>query len=142
TDLSLPHSTGFNSIRTNLGSLENKGIEVELSVQILPRKSEFQWHVSFNASKVANRIIKLPETNVENNRVGGFYLWDASMDDYSWIGALQEGGNIGDVYAFKQLGIYSTDIEAENGPVDMIVTTQDKTKYGGHVNWLHFDRND
>ena len=45
--LALPQSTGFGSILTNLGSLENKGVEVELRASILPSSSAFQWDISF-----------------------------------------------------------------------------------------------
>ena len=41
--LSLPQSTGFSSILTNLGTLENKGVELELRASVMPRTSEFQW---------------------------------------------------------------------------------------------------
>ena len=36
TSLSLPPSTGFASIYTNLGRLENKGIELEVNAAVLP----------------------------------------------------------------------------------------------------------
>jgi hypothetical protein len=45
------------------------------------------------------------------------------------------------MYAYKQVGIYATDADAANGPVDMLVTGTNKTKYGGDVNWLDLDGN-
>lgn len=142
TSLSLPHSTGFGSILTNLGSLENKGIELEISANVLGRNSKLQWQVSFNASKVKNKILSLPYNGTENNRIGGVYVWDPARGDYAWLGGLQEGGRIGDQFAYKQLSVYATDEEAAAGPVDMIVPGTDKTKYGGDVNWADQDGND
>ena len=141
TDLSLPHSTGFSSIRTNLGSLENKGVELELSARILGNESNVNWDVSFNAAKVQNKILSLPYNGTENNRIGGVFVWDPSRQDYAWMGGLQEGGRVGDMYAYKQIGVYSTDEEAAAGPVDMIVPGTNKTKYGGDVNWFDADKN-
>ena len=141
TTLSLPLSTGFSSIFTNLGRLENKGVEIALGLQVLPTDSKFQWDVSFNASRVKTKILKLPSNGTKNNRIGGFYVWDESVKDYAWVGGLQEGGRIGDLYAWKQIGIYSTDAEAANAPVDMTMSFADKTKYGGDVNYADKDLN-
>lgn len=139
TSLTLPPSTGFTSIFTNLGSLENKGIELELSAHVLPSESPLQWRVSANASLTKHKILALPENGTENNRVGGVFVWDASIGDYAWKGGLQEGGTIGDFYAWKQIGIYATDEEALNAPVDMTMPFTDKTKYGGDANYLDAD---
>jgi TonB-linked SusC/RagA family outer membrane protein len=141
TSLVLPQATGFSSVFTNYGSLENKGVELELNAQVLPAASAFKWNVAFNIARNKNKILKLPENGTENNRVGGFYVWDASRGDYAWLGGLQEGGNIGDWYAYKQVGVYSTDNEAAAGPLDMIVALADKSKYGGDVNWQDLDNN-
>ncbi|HEY4149856.1 MAG TPA: TonB-dependent receptor, partial [Chitinophagaceae bacterium] len=143
TSLALPQSTGFASTLTNLGSLENKGFEIEVNLRVLPNNSAFQWNLSFNASKVKNKILKLPYNGVENNRIGGMYLWNAKKKTYTWQGGLQEGGKMGDLYAYKEVGVYSTDEEAASAPTDMIMTgVTDRTKFGGDVNWLDADGND
>ncbi|MDR1096698.1 MAG: TonB-dependent receptor [Tannerella sp.] len=140
TDLSLPPSTGFSSIKTNLGSLRNRGVEFELNAQVI-RHKKLNWNLGFNASKVKNKILKLPDNGTENNRVGGFYVWDDKIKDYAWKGGLQEGGTPGDLYAYKQVSIFATDEEAAKAPVDMIMTIQNRTKFGGDVNWLDADNN-
>lgn len=143
TNLNMPPSTGFTSILTNYGSLENKGCEIELKVRALPATSAFQWNISANVAKVKTKILKLPYNGIENNRVGGQYLWDPKQGKYAWLGGLQEGGAIGDYYVSKQVSIYKTDAEAAAGPIDMLVPrSTDKTKYGGDVNWLDVDKND
>lgn len=140
-DMTLPPSTGFSGITTNLSNLENKGIDIEINAKLLPVTSKLQWDLSVNGSFIKNKILKLPDNGVENNRIGGFYVWNPSANDYAWKGGLQEGGTMGDLYAYKQLGVYSTDAEAQAGPQDMLVTGTDKTKYGGDVNWLDSDGN-
>ncbi|WP_313259509.1 TonB-dependent receptor [Sphingobacterium sp.] len=140
TNMSLPHSSGISTILTNLGSLENKGIEMEINSNIISNE-KFQWQIAINAGYVKNKILKLPNNGIENNRIGGFYVWDSERNDYSWLGGLQEGGTIGDMFAYKQLGVYSTDAEALNAPKDMLVVPTDKTKHGGDVNWADLDNN-
>ncbi|WP_206610955.1 TonB-dependent receptor [Mariniphaga sediminis] len=140
TSYALPPSTGFGSILTNLGSLENKGVELELNFDILQKSSSFQWNLGFNSALVANKILKLPENGVENNRIGGYYVWDPSINDYNWLGGLQEGGRLGDYYEYKGIGIYATDEEAANAPYDEIARVKD-VKLGGDVIWADIDDN-
>ena len=143
TNLALPPSTGFGSILTNLGTLQNKGFELELNAQVLPKTSGFQWNIALNVAYVKNKILKLPENGTENNRVGGYYVWDANINDYAWKGGLQEGGTMGDMYGYHVLGIFATDAEAQADgvPVDMIKTTSDKMNFGGDANWQDSDGN-
>jgi len=139
TDYTLPPSTGYNSILTNLGTLENKGFEIEIGAQVLPAKSSLQWNVSFNAAKVSNKILQLPDNGTENNRVGGYNVWDESVQDYVWKGGLQEGGNIGDYYEYYQLGVYATDEDAMSAPADIRASVQEKR--GGNIIWQDSDGN-
>lgn len=141
TSLSLPFSSGFSSILTNLGSLENKGVEIELSTRILPAASKLQWNVSLNAAYVKTKIMKLPDNGVERNRIGGVFAWDPKVNDYTWQGGLQEGGRLGDAFGFRKLGLYQSDEDAAKGPVDDLVFGLDKTKFGGDVIWADIDNN-
>ncbi|MDQ6481011.1 TonB-dependent receptor [Dyadobacter sp. LHD-138] len=141
TNLSLPQSTGFAAVSTNLGSLENKGVELEIRAAILPVSSTLQWVVSFNAAKTKQKILKLPDNLNENNRIGGVQIWDEKLGALAWKGGLQEGGRVGDMFSYKQLGIYATDEEAAKAPVDNLISRARKTKYGGDVNWLDADGN-
>lgn len=139
--LALPHSTGFSSTLTNLGSLENKGIELELNTRIMPSTSSFQWDLGFNVSKVSNKILKLPYNGVENNRIGGVQVWDQEKGAYVWKGGLQEGGTMGDYYTYKMLGVYATDAEAASGPIDNLTPIADKKLYGGDAIIADLDGN-
>lgn len=139
--LALPQSTGFSSILTNSGSLENKGVEIELRGSVMPKGSTFQWDIGVNAATVKNKILELPYNGIENNRVGGVLVWDEGLGDYAWKGGLQEGGTMGDFYAYKHLRVFATDEEAANAPVDTNVPQPDKTKFGGDVDFLDADGN-
>lgn len=140
TTLSLPASTGFTNILTNLGSLENKGIELEVGATVI-NTNNFRWNVSFNASKVQNKILKLPENQNENNRIGGFYVYDTELGDYTWKGGLQEGGQIGDFYAYQQTGVYATQEEADAGPINTMRLSNVPENYAGDAAFLDKDGN-
>jgi TonB-linked SusC/RagA family outer membrane protein len=141
TSLPLPYSTGFSSILTNYGSLENRGVELELGASIIKSK-DLNWDLSFNFSHSKNTILHLPDNGNKNNRVGGYYVYDRKLGDYDYLGGLQEGGRIGDLYGYQFLSIYATDAEAANGPYDVLVAGSDKTKFGGDASWLDIDKND
>ncbi|WP_189565322.1 SusC/RagA family TonB-linked outer membrane protein [Persicitalea jodogahamensis] len=140
TTLALPQETGFSSILTNLGSLENKGVELEVATSLVANEG-FNWELSFNASHNQNEILKLPENDNLNNRIGGYEVYDPAQDAYVYKGGLQEGQPTGQLYGYKYLGVYATDEAAAAGPRDELVAGSDKRKFGGDVNWLDVDNN-
>lgn len=139
--LSMPHSTGFSSTLTNAGSLENKGVELELNTRIMPGTSNFQWDLGFNVARVSNKILKLPYNGIKNNRIGGVEVWDSKTNSYVWKGGLQEGGTMGDYYTYNMLGVYATDAEAANAPLDNLTPIADKKVYGGDAIIADLDGN-
>ena len=141
TNLELPQSTGFSSILTNLGSLRNKGVELEVNATLV-QKNDFSWTTSVVAARNLNTIVQLPENNNENNRIGGVLVFDPLLGQYIWKGGLQEGGRLGDLFAYQQLNVYATDEEARSAPLDLLVPGNDKRKFGGDVNWADLDKND
>ena len=141
TTVSLPGSSGFGSVLTNNGSLKNRGIEISLDAYIFDPSSPFQWKTMFNISKVHTRILRLPDNGVEKNRQGGTQIYDPKVGALVWAGGLQEGGRIGDMLAYHFLGVYATDEEAASAPLDRVIGTADKRKFGGDVIWADFDGN-
>lgn len=106
TDMALPGYTGFESIRTNLGALRNRGVELELRANIISNGKGFNWSMTANVASVGNKIIELPNNSNDRNRQGGIEVFDPKSQNYIWVGGLQEGGRLGDIYAFKQDGIF------------------------------------
>lgn len=68
TDLlfSVPVSvvSGYTSVTTNIGSVENKGIEVMIAGDIV-RKRDFNWNLSMVYSKNNNKVLALGTTNAD-----------------------------------------------------------------------------
>ncbi|MBD3627825.1 TonB-dependent receptor [Cyclobacterium sp.] len=141
TNLELPQSTGFSSILTNLGALQNEGVELEVGATMM-QKGNFAWDLSFNATYNINTIVSLPENDNENNRIGGVLVYDPVLGMYTWKGGLQEGQMMGDLFAYAYEGVYPTDEAALEGPYDVLVPGNDKTKFGGDVQWQDLDQND
>lgn len=153
TNLPLPSYTGFNSVRTNLGTFQNRGLEVAVTADILRQPNGLNWDFSANASFNENKILKLPPNGQPNNRQGGFQVYDPKAGQLVWVGGFQEGQALGNAYAFKQVGIFKDQSEVDKvagNRVDMVagIAGPNVSGYGdnritpGDVNWLDVDKND
>lgn len=54
----ISHITGFNSILTNFGEMDNKGVEFEISGEIIQNQN-WVWNIALNASAYKSKITKL-----------------------------------------------------------------------------------
>jgi TonB-linked SusC/RagA family outer membrane protein len=54
----MPTSSGFATAFKNIGSVENKGLEITLNAKVL-NKSKFSWNSSFNIAFNSNKILSL-----------------------------------------------------------------------------------
>ena len=146
TNLILPSNSGFSSVLTNLGALRSKGFEFELTANVY-NKHDLNVNVGANISHNVNVIEKLPYNGNLNNRIGGTQIWDPASKSYIWVGGLQEGHQIGDMFAHKQLYVYKSDADAQaqGVPKDTYVTKSannpNQQKYGGDVAFLDADGN-
>lgn len=59
-DVPLPLSSGFNSTRSNVGEMTNKGFEIELSFDVLKR-DDMSWNISGNFTSLKNEVTKMSE---------------------------------------------------------------------------------
>ncbi|PCH74777.1 MAG: SusC/RagA family protein, partial [Flavobacteriaceae bacterium] len=88
-------SNGFGSLLKNIGSLENKGLELTISSTLLTTDN-FKWNTSFNASYNKNTVLKLYGDKP-------LYLSGNPYPDY------QEGESVAVIYGLKTLGIHPAD---------------------------------
>jgi len=93
----LPSNTGFNTVKVNVGSIQNRGLEFVVSGYPV-RKKDFQWNVSYNMSFNNNTVREL---------YGGTDLLPVSSSINIW--KVSEGGRLGDFYGYKALGVYAYD---------------------------------
>jgi len=63
-DVPLPLSSGISTVTRNIGTMYNRGIEVELGLEPV-RTKDFTWRLDLNATTLKNRITKMPDENPE-----------------------------------------------------------------------------
>ena len=135
--LTLPLWTGFSSITTNNGTLQNKGLELQINADVV-KTSDWRWNVGLTYYSVKNYAKSLPENGVENNRQGGTEIYDPKTGGTKYVGGLQEGERVGlDVitaYVFD--GVYHTqaEIDADAGRIVEFATQKD-TRFLGDTRW-------
>lgn len=142
--LPLAGETGFGSIRYNVGSLRNRGVEFELDAHVI-RTSNFSWNSSFSFAFNRTVVVELPENDRDKNRINGGFIFDPKLGDYIEVGGWAEGERPGGLWAFKSDGIYASDQEAQadGEPVDMTRPggKLGLPKHGGDVKWADLDGN-
>ena len=76
----LPSYTGFGSYWTNLGKIENQGMEYSLNVDLF-RGNNFNWSAGFNISFNQNKVVELPNGTpiLNNSATGVFYTTNATF---------------------------------------------------------------
>lgn len=107
----LPSESPFSSITFNNGTLQNKGVEIELGATIINVKS-FIWKTNFSFAFNKTTIIKLPENGRLQNRQGGDKVYDPGSKQLIEAGGFAEGETPYGLWAYKVLGVFSTDAEA------------------------------
>jgi len=65
----VPRNSGFTSVATNIGAVENRGFEIELLGEVV-RTENFNWEVGINATRNTNEVIRL--VNGEDIQAAGF----------------------------------------------------------------------
>lgn len=93
SDYNLPYTTGYSTMRVNLASIRNKGVELSLTAVPIVTK-DFRWSTTVNWWKNKNTIT------------------DLSRDDYVSNGAwlVAKGRQAGLWYGYKNTGVYQYDV--------------------------------
>ena len=107
----LPGEAPFSSIRFNNGTLQNRGVEIELGADVL-RIRDFNWRSNFAFAINHQKITKLPDNGRLQNRQGGGIIYDPSSKADKEIGGLAEGERPFGIWVYKVEGIFSTEADA------------------------------
>lgn len=148
--LGISSQTGFSSFTTNLGQLQNKGVELSVNSKIIEpkRANGFSLDVGFNYYHVKSFAKKLPYNALPGNRTGGFFVWDPKNPSQQiYVGGLVEGQRIGsdEVWAPKWAGIYTTpEMLAQDANVfnTFLPYSNRKIKQLGDAKWYQVNKND
>ncbi len=142
-DLPIAGNSGYTVFPTNIGNMENKGLEFSLNtVNLQPVQADgFRWVTSLNISANKNRVTKL-------------YNGQPFSTGIRLINRVQEGQPIGAFYAFKFLGVDPATGDAIYDDIDHdgFITNADQTIVGSPwpdfsggftntVTWHGFDLN-
>ncbi len=95
----LPGTSGFYTTFQNIGDVENQGIELNLTGDVV-RAGDFRWNINYNFSRNRNRITSLPNGEDIIRRFDIFR------------GIARQGEEIGTWYGHQMLGVYATDEQA------------------------------
>ncbi|WP_300977135.1 TonB-dependent receptor [Flavobacterium sp.] len=60
----IPATNGFNTITGNFGSMQNRGIEIDLNTVNI-KTPNFEWSTSFNIARNDNKVLSLPGAAVD-----------------------------------------------------------------------------
>jgi TonB-dependent starch-binding outer membrane protein SusC len=85
----LPKETGFRTIRQNIGSIQNEGVDITLGGEVM-RTQKFEWSTNFNVTFLRNKVLELANgTRFES----GAYL-------------IEEGQALGNIFGYKYNGVF------------------------------------
>jgi len=104
--VNIPSISGFESIFTNIGEVENTGLEFNTRFQNRVNDN-FSYHANFNISFNRNKVIEVNGDNDEIRTGGDFY----GPNNVSKVGE-----PIGILYGFQNLGIFQNQEEIDNSP--------------------------
>lgn len=140
----IPVMNGYNSILTNVGQVNNRGIEIMLNTANI-RKENLEWNSSFTFTRNRNEIVHLFRTDLDgdgredDNIANSWFIGEPinSYYDYVFDGIYQEGD---DVPAGSQPGF----VRVRDLDGDGEITADDRTVVGsgGNPDYQFSLRND
>ena len=107
-NVSVPSASGYETVLTNIGEVENTGLELFLETQNLT--GDFSWSTSVNFSTNRNEVTALGP--------GDAPIRSAGVAGIRHI--TQVGSAIGSYYGYKVEGVYQNQQEIENAPEDLV----------------------
>lgn len=125
-----PLSSGIASQYQNIGTMYNKGVEVNLSGEPV-RVKNFTWNVDFNASTIKNRITKMPDGQPEivigtQKLAVGHSIYDFYLRQYAGVDPSD-----GSALYIPNDGATGTNIRTINGIDYTTSITNAKLDYNG-----------
>jgi len=126
----LPNTTGYSSVWTNLGKVRFWGYELELTTKNIDH-DWFRWDSRLVLSYNKNIVVSLPDNGIEHNRVNGL-----AAGDGTFYGGIAEGEPLYRFYGYKVDHILQNAQEVANARKDENAL---RAKRPGDYEWV--DRN-
>jgi TonB-linked SusC/RagA family outer membrane protein len=106
-NVNVPSSTGFATVLTNIGEVRNKGYEAQITSRNLV--GGFQWSTDFSIGANENEVLRLGDEGDPILAAGAAGIRHIT----------QVGGEIGAYYGYVTDGVFMTQEEIDNAPVDL-----------------------
>lgn len=116
-DITIPSHTGSDKLLSNNGEIMNQGFEFEINARIVNTR-DWKVNLALNGAYNRNKIVKLPDNGLKNNRQDAQQVYDPKTGDLIWVGGYQEGQTPGDIYGPRALGIYTSLSEIPENLID------------------------
>ena len=130
-NITIPTHTGSGTLLSNNGEIMNQGFEFELSARVVNNR-DWKVNLALNGAYNINKILKLPDNGLENNRQNAQQVYDPATGELIWVGGLQEGQRPGDIYGPLALGIYGSESEIPGNLID-----KTSGNNGSNGRWLY-----
>lgn len=128
-NIPMPGNSGVTSIKSNQGTIENTGVEMDFKFRIIKTR-DFTWDLSANLSYNYNKIVKLPDNGLVRNNQSAYQVYDPNNGELIWVAGYQEGQRPGDLYAYEALGIYRSEEEVMRLAGELVDVSGGTTLYG------------
>ncbi|MEO1013322.1 MAG: TonB-dependent receptor, partial [Bacteroidota bacterium] len=133
----IPNMNGFSSFLTNIGEVNNKGLEVDLSATIL-KNDNFSWDSNIAFSFNRNKITSLTGADndgdgIEDDNIANSWFIGEPLGtnfDYVFDGIYQEGDDFSLIEGAEPGDIRFRDISGPDGVPDGVITPDDRTVVG------------
>jgi hypothetical protein len=115
-NLELPSTSGYTTLPwANIGTMQNKGWEINFYGNKLVSAGNFSIDLNFNLANNRNTLLKLDQRILDN------YNGTYDYKNGTYLSRLQENNSYGSVYGFKYKGVYQYNDyipgKQENAPV-------------------------
>lgn len=107
--ITIPAQTGYTSYIGNMGSIENKGVEIELAAQIFNTRNFF-WDINFTFSANRGKVLDLGSNELLT------YLSPKFNQYQDWTHKLFVGATLGDLVGFRTDGLLTAEDIANGYP--------------------------
>ncbi|SEB17733.1 SusC/RagA family TonB-linked outer membrane protein [Pedobacter hartonius] len=113
-NISLPDITGYNSGIANVGKVKFYGFDFELNSTNI-KKQHFEWSSSFTYSYNMNKVLKLNNNGIAQNRINGIIMGNGTQ-----YGGIAEGERLGGIFGYKVDHIIQNQAQADAALYDAL----------------------
>ncbi|HTI07578.1 MAG TPA: TonB-dependent receptor [Puia sp.] len=108
----VPAQTGFVTATRNVGSIDNKGIEIALNYRHTVH--DFSYNIGVNLTTVSNKLLSLATNQTYINNLYSLGFSSTGVNNWVTYTRSNVGGPIGAFYGYKSDGVFQTQKEIDD----------------------------